>query len=480
MPELSIKPYTNLEDKHFSNEVRILLTDNDFNGINFKEGQIPLFVSKCFFKKILITNIEEIAFQDVSLMFSDCYIEDFQIEAITSGNISLLFFNCIINGKIDNSKLKLVEFNNCCLISSMFLLNIETVTIKFSEKFNELFNQEHFKNHIKDSEKLSEIRQSYYINHCKKIWVSSEIKNHNPKWNINLSLTYLSEDNDISTNVKNIRLQALSFTGNTCGKLTVENSKIERLYLREFSPKGETVFYDISPSTLLNPKASTEQETKIEIHRCNLDSVDFDNIKFDAYNIVSFYRTKFSKTTFTSCNFPKNYVSFERFKSLENVHYKDVLSGNYHKDQYEIFLQLKKSLELTGNYYEAQKLQGIAHDALKQIKTISSWDRMILKINSFSNNHGLSIIRPFLLFLAFTIPLYILYLWSLGRINNNSIDYTLFGSYFSFIDLTHRTDFLVNKDGFTGLSLALDFINKIVAGFFIYQLIAAFRKYGKN
>jgi len=101
-------------------------------------------------------------------------------------------------------------------------------------------------------------------------------------------------------------------------------------------------------------------------------------------------------------------------------------------------------------------------------------------VKGFTNNHGLSIIRPFLLFLVFTIPLYIAYLWSLGRINNNSIDYTLFGSYFSFIDLTHRTDFLVNKEEFTGISLALDFINKVVAGFFIYQLIAAFRKYGKN
>ena len=286
MPQLSIKPYVNLEDKHFPNEVKILLTDKDFTNVTFKESTIPLYVSKCFFKKIVIANTEDIAFPDVSLMFSYCYIEDFQIEGITSGNISLLFFNCIINGKIDNSKLKSVELSNCGLISSMFLLNVDTVTVKFSEKFNELYNQEHFKNDVKDFEKSSGIRQSYYINHCKKIWVSSEIKNYNPKWNINLSLTYKSEDNDIRTDIRNIRLQALSLNGNTCGKLILENSKIERLFLREFSPKGETVFYDLSPITSLNPKAYNGQETKIEIHQCNLDNVGFDNVQFDAYNIV--------------------------------------------------------------------------------------------------------------------------------------------------------------------------------------------------
>jgi hypothetical protein len=63
--------------------------------------------------------------------------------------------------------------------------------------------------------------------------------------------------------------------------------------------------------------------------------------------------------------------------------------------------------------------------------------------------------------------------------NSNSIDYDLIGYYFSFLDITHRSDFLVEKVELNGCSLAIDYFNKILVGFFIYQFVAAFRKYGK-
>jgi hypothetical protein len=231
-------------------------------------------------------------------------------------------------------------------------------------------------------------------------------------------------------------------------------------------------FYNISPIPIIG------SDSKIGIHKALLDKTWFDNIDFTSYAIISLYRSKLSNSIFTSCNFPNNYSKFEKFTAIENVHYPDNKTTNYHKDQYEIFLQLKKSLETTGNYYEAQKLQAISHDALKQVKDIIWWDKVILAINGLSNNHGLSIKRPFLGFLFLSVLLYISYLYSLDRIFE--IDCTLIGYYFSFIDLTHRTDFLVDKAQFNSWSLALDYVGKIVVGFFIYQFIAAFRKYGKK
>ena len=47
-------------------------------------------------------------------------------------------------------------------------------------------------------------------------------------------------------------------------------------------------------------------------------------------------------------------------------------------------------------------------------------------------------------------------------------------------NITHRSDFLVEKEEFNGGMLAIDFINKLLVGFFIYQFVAAFRKYGKK
>jgi hypothetical protein len=137
--------------------------------------------------------------------------------------------------------------------------------------------------------------------------------------------------------------------------------------------------------------------------------------------------------------------------------------------------------ESNGNFYESQKLQAISNDALKKIKDISNWDKVILWVNSKSNNHGLSIKLPLLYFLVFTILFYISYLYSLDSIFNcNEIDLSLIGYYFSFIDPTHRTDFLVSKDEFNTASLSIDFLNKVISAFFVYQFISAFRKYGKK
>ncbi len=166
---------------------------------------------------------------------------------------------------------------------------------------------------------------------------------------------------------------------------------------------------------------------------------------------------------------------------MENVHYPDKKSDNYYKDQYEIFLQLKNALEANGNFYESQKLQAISNDALTKVDDVAKSDKIILWINSKSNNHGLSIKLPLLYFFIFTIAFYILYLFSLNRMFNcNEVDWSLIGYYFSFIDLTHKADFLVDKSEFNIGSLSIDFLNKVLTGFFIYQFISAFRKYGKK
>ena len=158
-----------------------------------------------------------------------------------------------------------------------------------------------------------------------------------------------------------------------------------------------------------------------------------------------------------------------------------MISDNYYKDQYEIFIQIKAILEKNGNFHEAQKLNAISNESLRKTKDIDWSDKQILRINSWSNYHGLSICKPLKWFLILSICLYIIYLYSLGKIfNTNKMDPNLFGYYFSFIDLTHKNNFLVEKDEFNGVMLFVDYLNKVVTGFFIYQFIASFRKYRKK
>jgi hypothetical protein len=267
----------------------------------------------------------------------------------------------------------------------------------------------------------------------------------------------------------NSQLRSLSLNDFKQGKVSIENCLIDNHYFSDVSGNAELHLYNIRPAN---------EDSKFSIHKCNLDKSWFDNVEFEKYSKISLYRSKFSKTVFTSCTFPADY---DRFLPIENVHYPEERPANYHKDQYEILLQLKMAFDATGNYFEAQKMLAISHEALQRV-FLPGDDRVILELNNLSNKHGLSIARPFRWFIGLTILGYIFYLLSIGRIFDCSkpIDWNLFGYYFSFIDITHRNDFLVEKEDLTGWTLFIDYMSKLVMAYLIYQFIAAFRKYGKK
>ncbi|WP_143095979.1 hypothetical protein [Pedobacter insulae] len=453
--------------------------NEDFSATTYKEGTTTLNYSRCRFIQLTIENIEDIEFGTIHMAFFNCIIDGLVIEKIKSKNLTLSFFSCVVNARISGENLLDITFNNCVTTSGVFINGAQKVNIKYTnENFNEgewksMFIQYYFNNtEIKD---VIESIQRYSIDKTTEIICSSNFETEKLPWDLKviLSISYDSEIHDRLTFITDIPLQSLSLRGSSNGKILVDNTKIDEWYISDFEPKGEVAFYDIEPVG--------GASKKIGIHSSNLDHVKFDRVIFESYNAISFFRTRFSKAIFTSCDFPDNYNAFSRFMNLPNVHYAEQRPKNYEKRQYEMFLQLKKALEETGNVYEAQKLHAISHEALKNIQGLHSWDKAILWINSFSNDHGLSIKRAIKGFFMFSIPIYSMYLWSIGRLfTSNPLDWNLIGYYFSFVDITHRNDFLAAKDELNGWSAFFDWTGKIVVGFFIYQFIAAFRKYGRK
>jgi uncharacterized protein YjbI with pentapeptide repeats len=503
MIQIDIAPYAEFVGARMMTEDAIfVITRQLFEGVAFKDGKLTFSIINCDFTRIIIENPEEIPFGNISVGFIDCYIEQIDVQKIVSKNISLDFHSSIVAGKVENVNLQGVALGNCILHGAIVLKDLNTVSIRYTEEniFPKRW-QSLLDRNIFEINTLLTTKQFFIINNCQKVNVTSNwqediiggyyrrqwTKDHNLKLgyrltpqqksllDINVSLDYDTSKEGVVLTIAEVVLASLSLSGSPNGKLVVENVKIGNWFLRMFFPKGDATFYNISANTKMAPMS------KIEIHKCNLDNASFDNINFRDFSLVSFYRTKFSKTQFTSCTFPKDFVDFEKFTSLKNVHYPDRKSDSYYKDQYETFLQLKMALEATGNFYESQKLSAISYDALRKISDINGWDRFILWVNRFSNNHGLSIKRPLLLFLCSSVALYVFYLLSLGRIFTcNKFDAMLIGQYFSFIDLTHRSDFLVDRSEFTGWSLFIDYVAKVMVGFFIFQFIASFRKYGRK
>lgn len=458
----------------------------------------------CLFTELIIENEEDIQFRDVSISFQNCFIRDIQVEHIISKNVSLSFHACMFSGRIAAPALSSVSINNCLLEYNVFLLDLQKVDVSYTTEniFVYLWIELFKKRGITKLESYLANLQRYYFSNIQQLSVRSNVKdtdkpgpyrmsmNTQPEYmvgyhlskreaellKVSVSIEFSGDGKDISTLLENLNLFSLSLTGNAAGRLSIEHVHTGNWYLSNFSPKGETSFYNI------DPRHPHEEETKIGIHQCNLDKVNFDNVYFDQYDRLSFYRSKFSNSVFTSCSFPETYASYEKFQPNENVHYPEKRTANHHKDQYEIFLQLKKALEATGNNYEALKLQAVSQTALHKISNLSKADKFILWTSRVSNNHGLSILRPFLWFIGLTVSCYLLFLFSSGLLfKSTNFDPDLIGYYFSYIDITHKIDFLKEKrPDMNGFSLTLDYLGKLFTGYLAYQFVVAFRKYGKK
>lgn len=499
---IEVKPYEKLENQDFQEQIKLVILKHNFENQAFNENRITYAISDCNFKNIIIENLEEIDFK-IRILFSGCFLEHIEIKNVISKEIDLRFFTCLFSGTIKDNNLRTLSINNCLINDILFVSNLNSVTVTFTEEnvFPLIWKRLIKRLKVEDFNKIIKKSQSYNIEnvsklnfyahhiHRKKCGLDvdrqSKIDDHKikyylsesekTKFSINLSVKYSIGYQDDYTKINNSYLYSLFLRGSPKGPITIENARIQRLYIHNVIPNSELTFYNIKP--LLNLK----RLAKIEIHKSNLKNTWFDNFDFSEYSTISFFRSRFSETSFTSCNFPKDSISFDNFKSLENVHYPENLRESYYKDQYETFLQLKNALEKTGNIYEAQKLQAISFEALRKIKDVSNWDKFILSLNDFSNGHGLSIKKPLQWFFISSILMYIIYLYSLNRIfTTQEFDVNLIGYYFSFIDLTHRSDFLVDKRDFNSISMIIDFFNKVIIGYFIYQFIASFRKYGKG
>lgn len=496
-----LTPYTIIRNTDYPIDTKIVIRASDFQTFSFHEGRMTFSFINCKFRSLEIENTENIDFKDISIQFISCFFGEIKVETFITTNFSIFFGSSILNGRIKNENLFSVTVNNCLLNNSLFLLNLNRATVSFTEENIFPIRWKRLLKSIKtDFDKIIAEKNSYYIYDCRDIVFTynenstDEIglykKNYlrgiekigyyltedeKKKFKISLNVQYSADIEHKLTKIINARLLALSIIGYSTGELLIESSKIDSWYIRNFSTQLGANFYDIKPF-----RKDTE-ETKLEIHKSNLDKVWFDNVSFDDYSIISFYRNKFGQTNLTACDFPSEYKDFEKIQTVENIHYPEKKDNNYFKTRYETFLQLKKQLETSGNFYEAQKFQAISNEALKNIQNLPYWDKKILQINSLSNNHGLSIKKPFIATLIFSILFYIFYLWSIGKMFNcNGIDWNLFGYYFSFLDITHRIDFLVNKSRLNGFSLTIDYLNKVLIGFLIYQFVASFRKYGKK
>lgn len=302
---------------------------------------------------------------------------------------------------------------------------------------------------------------------------------------------------------KNFFMSLNNFTGSI--PVANINYDIDNLKL-EFTnqtDKGEYIFRGIkinkltisgmNNSSILFKSCSISQSKIVDFS--NLSDIRFHNI----YNVNRFVLTDASigKAELTNYN-----INVDSLIKIIRSNISDIVLSNTslnrkieasnqtdHRGLREIYRQLKLAANKQSNRiqelgYEALEMDAYAKD--DSAKTFS--DRFILFTNKWSNNHGQSWIRAFLWLLLFNITFYCLIKFSLG--------YTVHFGKMSVHELREYAEltfnplhdfnkvfeiYFTNGSPFqhTDTAKLIDIISKVCSGYFLFQLLRAFRKYVK-
>ena len=206
------------------------------------------------------------------------------------------------------------------------------------------------------------------------------------------------------------------------------------------------------------------------------------------------------KINFIDCNFSEMQMDIRASKLTElflaGTEMPSVLIGIY-RDRQIGYAQLKKVYENRGDSVKSLDYLALELNAhYEELKSIPSKNRtgehrrnlFILRMNKWSNNFGTSYLNWPIAVLVMTI-IFIAHNFALGytlaiTLNKNEWHnfFEILSLFFEFLYPIHKADFIpeaVNMPVTAG-SRILDFTGRIFSGYFIYQFIQVFRKYGKR
>jgi len=73
---VEITPYAPIEHTRFSIDTMIKLKADSFEGVQFDAERTTISFFECSFRKVTTQNSEDIDFENISIQFFGCYIDD--------------------------------------------------------------------------------------------------------------------------------------------------------------------------------------------------------------------------------------------------------------------------------------------------------------------------------------------------------------------------------------------------------------------
>lgn len=229
----------------------------------------------------------------------------------------------------------------------------------------------------------------------------------------------------------------------------------------------------------------------------------------DLCPVLRIVNSSMGKSEITGTNLASFKVQFSKSRMLDlYMNGTDFTQGNIEicgtgqktreakEQRYFFYSQVKKIYESQGDLIAATKYHSLAmkyqEEVLEDIykenaegktgwRRIHDWlELKTFRLNNLSNRHGESWPQALLFTVLLSTAMYVIYCLTLYSETKTFGTAHLVGEYFSFLDPTHKQDFLLPKTQLNAWAKFVDFLGRIIITYSIFQLVAAFRRHGRR
>lgn len=271
---------------------------------------------------------------------------------------------------------------------------------------------------------------------------------------------------------------------NTKGELSITDSLVNHLLIENFENENNVHFIRTRPETQI--------ESSFHIIQSDMGKAHFHQLSLEKYETVSMYNNDFLESAFIGTIWPQTISAYAPKETTEfKIQQKSIKENKqrYLHAQKETYRQLKYIMDKQGDrlnevmFYEREMN---IHNKLLPWSwpwKDTFWDKIILHASRMFSRYGQSILRPLFWLLAFNgIFFFVLAYWH--QFKGIAIEFTGtyipgsftegLGQFFALLNPTRKID-----ESLTGWAIFWDLISRVSAGFFLYNMIRATRRFVK-
>jgi len=511
-------------------------TSKSFNILNSNSGNISIYLSRMLGDFLIVNsytktfNIDKSAIESFKVMKSK--LENFYIKRNSSSKSLVVRYSTVKDIDVDNSTIEDLMINPNSQIGhlriqgqsnagNINIIHSETESILIKNSMTDLIKI--LRSNTKDininncSTGNFEIRNSItgVLSIQKIVCAILIIRSKIPEFyitNSHLIELIIGVGSDINLNVVNGSINYLNLRKSSVeitSSLILSNVALYACVIEEFNNLGRIYFRKVramekdiifqkfisqKQEELINEKIDVIKnklklrQTTFRIYLSSLGNFELMECKLEKFDLFEFKNSRINEVFISGSTLPKD----DRIRIYNAVEE----SEEWYDQMVSFFEQLSSIFLKHGNIFRSVEYKSIStkykHESLKSKRLFhnkfndifQNWlQRFPFFWNKVSSDYGASWGKAVWFIFWTSVLLYLCALLSTGNLFRLDMNFDLafIGFYFDFINPLRPFDFFsqikLNVNGWTRL---IDLLSRIVIGYGIYQLIVAFRRYGRK